>query len=502
MTDAAKANASVPGVTSASGPSWRRGLSALAEWLRANLFRPTAGPLGWRQIVGGVVFLIAGAAVSLARTTSPGALNSIWIEDATNLLNDALNKPTMTAVTTPINGYYESIGRVVTEIAVRFPLEVAPAIMAAAAALQYAAYGLIAYTASGPFLRSRWQRLLVAVPVCMIPLAYTQANNDLVTTQFFALYGCFWIFLWMPRTLVARVGSCLIMLAITLTSILPLVFAPLVAARLIANRSKHTIMLTVCWIAGLAVQWSVQLRGLSSRPTGWFTNPLWIIGQYVTHVVPRALFGETALGGPGTDVDGNARPLVIPDMAMHNVLIWGAWALVAVAVIIAVTKVTAPHWPLAITAFLFSVLIFIAEIVNNLAIVQSRYVIAPALLLYAGLVALLRPRGAAESSAEEDTSAAKAGSAGPGRLRGRRVVTWFPVAAFAVILAVTVGFNYRVTNYRNTGGSWTATVAKAQQMCGTPKGQEYLERHLGVDEYLYHHYWWKVYIPCSRVNSR
>jgi len=292
------------------------------------------------------------------------------------------------------------------------------------------------------------------------------------------------------------------MLAITLTSILPFVFAPLVAARLIANRSKHTIMLTACWIAGLAVQLSVQMRGLNSRPTGWFTNPLWIIGQYVTHVVPRAIFGENALGGPGTDVDGNPRPLVIPNMAVHDALIWGAWALVAAVVIIAVTKITAPHWPLAITAFLFSILIFVGEIVNNLQVVQSRYVIAPALLLYAGCVALLRPRGAAVSSPEEDTSAANVGSASHGRLRGRRVVTWFPVAAFALILAVTVGFNYRVTNYRTTGGSWTETIAKAQQMCGTPEGQKYLERHVGVDEYLYHHYWWKVYIPCSRVNSR
>lgn len=466
---------------------WRDRLSALAEWLRANLFLPTTGSVGWRQVVGAIGFLVVCAAVSLARTGGPGALNTIWIEDAKYALNDALNQPTLAAVTAPINGYYQSIPRVVAVVAsALFPLKLVPGVMSAAAALQCAMYGLIAYTVSGSYFRSRWPRLLLAVPTCVIPLAYTQANNDLVTVQFCALYGSFWIFLWIPKGLAARAGTCVIMVGVTLTSILPMLLAPLVVARLIANRSKHTIALAACWAAGLTIQWTVQLSGTTAQRTGSFADPLWVIRQYVARVVPRAIFGEKALGGSGVNPDGLPSPLVISSVAAHEALIAGAWVIVAAAIVVGLTRITAPHWPLAVTAFLFSLLIFLGELAVNLPVVQPRYVIAPALLLYAGLVAVLRPRG----------------PAAPGRLRWRRGVTWCPVAVFALLLTVVIGFNYRVTNGRTNGGAWSATLATAQRMCGTPEGRKYLEHHIHADEYLYHHMWWMIYIPCSKVSSR
>ena len=488
VADQAEAGAVASPVAMGKGKKPRRDrLSALAEWLRANLFLPATGSVGWRQVAGALGFLVVGAAVSLARTGGPGALNTIWIEDARNALNDALNQPTLAALTAPMNGYYVTIPRVVAVIAsALFPLKFVPGIMSAAAALQYAMYGLIAYIVSGSYFRSRWPRLLLAVPTCVIPLAYTQANNDLVTVQFCALYGSFWIFLWIPKTLAARVGTCVIMVGVTLTSILPMLLAPLVVARLIANRSKHTIALAACWAAGLTLQWTVPLSGTSEQRTGSFADPLWVIRQYVARAVPRAIFGEKALGGSGVNADGLPRPLVISSMAAHEALIAGAWVIVAVAIVVGLTRITAPHWPLAITAFLFSLLLFLGELTINVPVVQPRYVIAPALLLYAGLVAVLRPRGPAD----------------PGRPRWRPVVTWCPVAVFTLLLAVVISFNYRVTNNRTNGGAWSATLATAQRMCGTPEGRKYLEHHTHSDKYLYHHMWWTIYIPCSKVSSR
>jgi hypothetical protein len=284
------------------------------------------------------------------------------------------------------------------------------------------------------------------------------------------------------------------MLGTTLSSILPLLFAPLVAARLLADRSKVSIAVALCWAAGLAAQWSVQLRGMSNREVSGWTNPFWILGNYVTRVVPRALFGEDALGGPGTNGDGHALPLTIPDLAVHTALIWGAWAVVVAVIIIAVVRVTAPDWPLAVTALLFSVLLFVGEIVNNLPIVQPRYVIAPALLVYAGIVAMLRPRGAAD---QPDGQAADPGpdpdpAPAPAVRPRPAAVAWAPVAVFALVLAVTCGFNYRVTNGRSDSPAWTAVVAAATQKCMKP----------GMADYYYHHHgWWQFKIPCGRVRS-
>ena len=94
------------------GLSW---LAGLPEWLRSNLFRQSSsGRPTWRHILAGVLFIIGGAAVSLARTSGPGALNSTWIEDAGNFLQDGLHQSVLTTLTTQMNGYYDVVPRAIT----------------------------------------------------------------------------------------------------------------------------------------------------------------------------------------------------------------------------------------------------------------------------------------------------------------------------------------------------------------------------------------------------
>jgi len=478
----------------AEAAAGRPGLASLSGWLGSTLFRQSAaGRPSWRQLLAGVLLAAAGTAVSLARTAGPGSLNTTWIEDAGNFLQDALHQPVMTTITTQMNGYYDVVPRVVTAIAVAFPLAWVPGIMSACAAAEYALFGLIVYIASGPQLRSPWLRLLAAAPVCVVPLGYTQVNNDLATVQFIALYGLFWLLLWRPVTRAGQLAAPLVMLGATLSSILPLLLAPLVAARLVADRSKTSIAVAVCWAAGLLAQGSVQWRGLSNRSSKMYTSPLWIGGQYLTRVVPRALFGERALGGSGTNGEGSPVPLRIPNVAIHDALICGACAIVVLVVVIALAGRTAPTWPLAVTALVFSVVLFVGEIVDNLTIVQPRYVIAPALLLYTAIVAMLRPRGRADDASTPGGPNAEpvgdAPAAGASRGTWPAVASWLPVTVFALLLAVVAGFNYRVINNRSESPPWTAVVAAAAHECQKP----------GMGDYVYRHAWWRVQIPCSRV---
>ena len=489
MTGQTKADAPVP---LADGRRLPR-LSGLPGWLRSTLFPPVSGRLSWRKVLAGVLFIVAGAAVSLARTTGPGALNSTWIEDAGIFLQDALHKSVLSDLTSQVNGYFLVVPRAVTSVAVLFPIAWVPGIMSACAAAGYAMYGLIAYIASGPYLRSPWLRLLIAAPACVLPLGYTQANNDLATIQFTALYGLFWLLLWRPTTRLGQVWAPVIMLGATLSSILPVFLAPLVAARLIADRSKTAVAVAVCWAGGLATQWSLQLRGMSDRSNDLYTSPLWILSNYVTRTIPRAIFGERALGGPGTNYTGAPIPLSTPNMAVHTALVWGACAIVVAVVVIALGRLTAPHWPLAVTALGFSVLLFVGEIVDNFQIVQPRYVIAPALLLYTAIVAMLRPRNMADdaSCAGEPDGVPSGDAPATAAARGflPAVAAWAPVTVFALLLAVVVGFNYRVVNTRSESPPWTAVVAAATNACKEP----------GVSDYEYSRLWWHVQIPCSRV---
>src|ERR1700753_1604608 len=135
----------------------RRAAAAVHEWLKKDLFlRTESGPVGWRKILLAVACVIAGTAISLSRTVGAGSLNTIWIEDAKFLLNQGLNLSRWNAISSPISTYYQVPARLITAVAIEFPLKYAPAVMALGGAAQYMMYGLVAYIASGPFLRSPW----------------------------------------------------------------------------------------------------------------------------------------------------------------------------------------------------------------------------------------------------------------------------------------------------------------------------------------------------------
>jgi hypothetical protein len=345
-------------------------------------------------------------------------------------------------------------------------------VMAIFAAAQYMMYGLVAYIASGPYLRSPWLRLLISAPVCAIPLAYTQVNNDLVTVQFFGLYGAFWTCLWIPGTRAGKILSPLVMATVSWTAVLSIIFAPLIVARLIVDRSKNAWALAILWASGAWLQISETVLGTSTHPHYGSNGLFFVLKNYVDRVVPRALFGERSLGGPGVDYTGNnTTPLHITSVAGHDALIVGAWVVVLVALALAISRFTDPNWTLAGVAALFSVGIFFEEMFINTNVVQTRYVVGPALLIYTALVALMRPRlreGAARAPVD---------------------VRWLPAAGFAVLLLVAVTLNFRVTNGRTTSPAWTSVVATASKACAMP----------GVTAYTYVHEWWFVTIPCSKV---
>jgi hypothetical protein len=473
------------------------------NWLRTDLFRRTdSGPVGLRKILLALAAVFAAAAISLSRTVGAGSLNTIWIEDAKYLLNQALNTSFWQALSSPISTYYQEPARIFTEIAIQFPLSWAPGVMAIFAATQYAVYGLVAYIASGPYLRSPWLRLLMAAPVCAIPLAYTQVNNDLVTVQFIGLYGAFWTVLWLPGTRAGRILSPLVMATVSWTAVLSIVLAPLIVARLFVDRSKNAWALAILWVSGVWLQMSETVLGESHHDEYGSNGLFYVLRNYVARVVPRALFGERSLGGPGADYRGDSTPLHITNVTAHHLLIVAAWVIIIIVIAIGVSRFTDPNWTLAGVAALFSLAIFVEEMLINTSVVQPRYVVAPALLLYTALAAVLRPlrpRPMAKTAIVSGAGEADIprGDDPPTRPpAATRVVTaagtglrWAPAAGVAVLMVVAVMLNFRVTNGRTTSPAWTSVVGTASDSCRMP----------GVTAYTFVHEWWWVTIPCGKV---
>ncbi|MEV4621909.1 hypothetical protein AB0J74_24770 [Asanoa sp. NPDC049573] len=456
---------------SAAGGSPPRG-----AWIRSLFPEPAAAGPSARALLLGVLGFLALMGVSISRTGGPGALNSTWIEDAKRFLTGALgSQPAREVVFTPFNGYLHVGPRLSAEIATLFGVRWAAPVLTLIAVALITTAAAVAYTASGRFFQQWWLRALVAVPVVMVPVGHTQADNDIATVQFFAFYALFWALLWRPRTPVGKVVVVAVALYTTTSSILPVVLLPLLLLRLWAVRDWVTRAVAVAYLFGLGLQGYFMLTGDSSRAGVGRPryNPLWLLKEYADSAVPRAVLGEKWLGGPGTDISGWPVPWTISGAA-HLVLTLVAWALVATVVVLAVRRVTNPHWPLAVAAIVSGGLFFAAA-VSNMGWTQPRYVIPVALLLYVALVALLRPVPAAAPAATD---------ARP------RLATRVPVFGLVVLLAVVCAVNLRGPNGRSTSQGWDETVRQATAACAAQPGKPWFD---------YRHTWWTVRIPCRRL---
>lgn len=440
--------------------AWRR--------LVASLFpEPGLAPATRRRVLFAVVSLLAGAALSLSRTRGPGALDSTWIEDGKRFLTGALNNPFPGPIFEGFNGYFHVGPRILAEIAVLFPIRWTAPVLTLLAVAMLLAFASVAYIASGAFLNRWWLRLLVAAPVMAIPVGHTQADNDVATLQFPSLYALFWLLLWRPRSRVAKAAAVLLAAYVMSSSILALALLPLLLLRLVGVRDWTTKAIALSYTAGAALQIGGLISGANQRegigePN---YNPIWVLREYVVRAVPRSILGEVWLGGPGTDDGGNVVPLHVVHTTEHYALIAIAWLILAGALACALLNITRPHWPLAVLAGVASLVVFGVE-TANMGMVEPRYVIPAALLLYVAVAALLRPH---------DTT--------------RLVDSARPAIAFAVLLAVVCVANLRVDDTRSRSQAWSVTVAKGRHACATT----------GIQKYHYQYTWWFVDIPCSRL---
>jgi hypothetical protein len=451
-------------------------------------------PLTPRRALIATAAVVVGTAASLSRTGGAGALNSTWIEDSKQFLSSALTEPLPHPILKPFSGYLHVGPRLLTELAVLFPVRWAAPVQTLLAVGMLAVFAAVAYLGSGAFFSTCWPRLVVAAPVLMVPVGHTQADNDVATLQFPSLYALFWLLLWRPAGRVAKVAAVLLAAYVTSSSVLALVLLPLLLVRLFAVRDWTGRAIALGYACGAGLQIAFQVTGRATRDgIGHRTTDLaWLLHAYATRALPRSVLGEVWLGGPGTDGSGVPVPLHTPSHLLHVALIGLAWLIVASAVGLALLRFTRPHWPLAVIAGGANVALFVVQ-VANMGTVQPRYVIAPALLVYVTLAALLRPRGSvpvAEPLAEPlPLPAQRAGSPGRSPGTGARLLAAGPMLAVALLLAAACAANWRVDNGRARSLPWDAIVRQGEQACATQD----------INTYRYWYTWWFVDIPCRRL---
>jgi hypothetical protein len=209
-----------------------------------------------RIAVAGAVALIVGLAtvLQLARQAAVSAWDTVWAEDGSVFLADALEHPFFSTLFEPHGGYLHLAPRLVGELAASLPLELAAPTFNVLSALVVSLLAAFVYLASASKLEARSSRLALSTLVALLPAAGSELLGNAANLHFYLIFACFWAFIWRsdsPGALGARVA---VVLATTLSDPLAVLFAPLALADALARRSRRALAVPGAFIVGLALQ--------------------------------------------------------------------------------------------------------------------------------------------------------------------------------------------------------------------------------------------------------
>jgi hypothetical protein len=433
-------------------------------------------PVARREVWLAVALVVVAAVVSLFRVTGTGALESIWQEDANDVLTAAYYRTNAKTLLDPLSGYYIVGARTLGALAALFPVSWAAAVLSISAAVVLGMMVLLVYIASGAHFSSTLARIMVTVPLLIAPVAENNRSeiyNRPVCLHLFSLYLLFWVVLWVPVKRVPRLVAIGVAGLAAATTVLTIAFIPLALLRAFVRRDRTSVAILGVLVAGAAANTALMQSGsLASRGGIMYPDPAAALLDYAVWALPTSLLGYSATSGLGafhflTAWDADPWGAVKP----HLALIVLSWLMVlAIIGLAAARRFTRPAWLLACCAFAHSVglscMLVMAQ--GN----EYRYLLPVELLLFAGIVALLPPiAGGARAHA--------------------------PLIAFAVFVAVIGAVNFRWDDtYRGNAPRWTDQVRKASIVCRTrPEVREVLVRSAPQP-------WGSViHVPCHRLTE-
>lgn len=397
---------------------------------------------GRGQVVLLVILLLALAALlQLLRLGLGNALESLWAEDGSILLQGAFEHGFIDALRTPYAGYLILVPRLIGEVGAAVPLREAAAAMVIASTLVVAICGLVVWVAAAGHIRNPYLRGALVALTVLSPVASLESIGAGSYVLWYMLFASFWVLLWTPRTTAGAVLGGLFVLATGLSTPGLWFFAPLAGLRLLAARDRRDAAILAGYAIGAAVQIPVLASNSENAVDPQWTNDIWT--SYLQRVLDGGLLGER-LGGIGWEQLGWVLLIALLAAALAA-LAFVAWRSSAqVRSFVAIATGT-------------SLLMFVASVYQRAVGGQvmwpadtyfgnaGRYAIVPALLLAsAALVAIDR---------------------WPRPLPGPRHLPWAGLAAVAIAaLAIGSSFHVAESNVRGTP-HWSESIDSAAASC-------------------------------------
>lgn len=452
----------------------------------------------WRSIVFAVAFVAVGAAASLLRQRGVSALNSIWAEDGRAFYQSTFRESYLGALFTPDNGYLDLVPRVFIGVLGHVPVAYVAATFAVTGAIVSSLIALAVYYMSAGHIPSSAMRLCIAIPTAVIVYGQGEVGNSIVNIQWYLNFACFWLMLWVPRSVWGRVLAGVMLCAAVGSDPMVAVFLPLLAVRLWARPWRDSLWQVAGVFFGVAYQAVGVLRGgMDTRVSTHRYAPIWAGTVYRKEILTHSLLSQHELSFIG--LDSRAATEVLGLVMLLFIAALGAWF-------------TRPQWLMAGICLLFS-LGFNSALVMQGGGDDPRYSTVPVLLMIAAAVFLVVPRkrraaepapgsatesvGADGPDGAEGTDETALGGPSSGSRTGRRALSGKAALVPATVLCVVVGLNFVAsynggTERRGVAVSWSSQIHAGYEACLQPGVHDaVLQTAPGGP--------WKVDVPCSAL---
>jgi hypothetical protein len=405
---------------------------------------PAAFAHGARWSEPGVLMALAWVAVMtfLQVVRQPGvpSWDSIWQEDGTVFLSDALANPFFVALSDPYNAYLHVVPRIIAGVAAPIPLDYSAVVLSVGSALVVAVLSVYVYFASASVFSSPWTRVTLAGLFVLLPATAYETNANIANLHWYLLFACFWVFMVDSESRGWVVTGAAIVLATVLSDPLTGLFLPLAAVRAVRTRTWRGRVVPLLFFAALAVQ--LVLGASEQSPEPYAPSEVTDLpGIFALRVTGSLLVGDRFL-----------------DELWRRFGYWfafGSLAVVVLALGYGFTKTRAvPRLHLTLSA-VYSVLFLsvplmlrgTAEFLNreNFNLNGSRYTVVPILFLVVAVLLVLE---------KADTPL--------------REATWIGLRRlFLVVTFTLVVVNYSNFAVRTAGPEWRANLAAARSACAS-----------------------------------
>jgi len=254
---------------------------AARRFLDRNLFPdppPGRGKLGgWEK--GGLILALLALAivVQLARIGWTGSLDSLWAEDGSVFLQDALTHGFPHTLWTEYSGYLVLVPRLVGEAASALPLGDAPVVVSVLSALLVALSGLAVWYATAGHLANPYLRGTLVLLTILTPVGGLETIDSASNVSWYMLVAVFWLLLWRPRTYFgAGLAAAFIALA-ALSNPGIWFFLPVAALRAFAVRDGRDLTVVVAYFGAGLVQIVALARSEYEAIEPVWTSDIWTV---------------------------------------------------------------------------------------------------------------------------------------------------------------------------------------------------------------------------------